>query len=180
MWELYQAAYGEIATTDITREMLYRSEFDEVMADPTYRTTIVRDDAGQPVAMSTFATDIGATRYLSRPYFELRYPQRLASGRIHYVMWIVVSPEFKGRRATWDLARAALAAEAEEGTLLVFDLPESNQPNERGGGAEFFHRVASTIGDVGLESFGASRYYALDFAASEADTPASESERVTT
>lgn len=167
LWELYEVAYERIATDDITRETLFRHEFDEVLADPTYRLTVVHDDDDTPIAMALIATDIAATRYLSVPWFRERYPERLAQGRIHYIMWIVVHPDHQNTRATFELARAGLAPEAEDGTLLVFDLPESNQPNERGGGAELFRRVARTIAEVRLESFGVSRYYALDFAPAE-------------
>lgn len=183
LWELYDLAYEKIAELDITRETLYRHEFDEVMADSTYRTTVVRNDDGAPIAMSVFATDIAVTRYLSIPYFKRTYPERFAAGKIHYVMWILVHPDHQATRATYELARNGLAPEVEDGTLLVFDLPESNQPNEQGGGAEFFHRVAKTIAEVQLESFGVSRYYALDFAqpaASVTDEVFVEAERVNT
>lgn len=183
LWALYDLAYSKIAEEDITRELLFRTEFDEVMADSTYRTTVVRDDGGSPVAMSVIATDIGVTRYLSRPYFERRYPERLASGRVHYVMWAVVHPEHQASRAVFDLIRSGLEPEAEEGTLLVFDLPESNQPNEKGGGAELIYRAAKSFAEVELESFGMSRYYALDFAqppASVTDEVFVEAERVNT
>lgn len=181
LWSLYQTAYAKIAEADITRELLFRSEFDEVMSDSTYRTTVVRADDDSPIAMSVIATDIGVTRYLSRPYFQRLYPDRLASGRIHYVMWAVVHPDHQGSRAVFDLIRAGLQPEAEEGTLLVFDLPESNQPNEEGGGAELIYRAARSFADVELESFGMSRYYALDFAqpaASVSAETAAEAERI--
>ena len=174
LWHLYELSYERIAAVDITRETLFRHEFNEVMADSTYRTTVVRDDDGTPIAMAVIATDIAVTRYLSVPYFRRRYPDRLASGRIHYIMWIIVHPDHQNTRATFELARAGLAPEAEDGTLLVFDLPESNQPNEQGGGAELFRRVAKTIAEVQLESFGVSRYYALDFAPQEDESPLSE------
>ena len=167
LYALYLESYGEMPYTDISREVHLRSEFDAIIGDPSCRTTVVRDDDGSPVAMSTFATEIGVDHFLSRQFFQRHFPDRLADGRVHYVAWIVVHPDFKGLRATWDLARSALAAEAEEGALLVFDLPMTNQRHESGGGAEFFHRVASTVSEVELKVFGATRFYALDFAGAE-------------
>ena len=163
LWALYVAAYDRIATADITRETLFRSEFNEVMADPTNKTCVVRDD-GVPVSMITIATDIASTRYLSRAYFETRDPDRLAQGLVHYVMWVVTHPDHQGRRATFELARGSLTPESHLGALLVFDLPESNQPNEKGGGAELLYRLAQMVGPVSLQVHGGSRYYALDFA----------------
>ena len=164
LWELYTRAYVKIAEEDVSRETLYRSEFDDVMADPTYRTTVVRDDDNQPIAMAVVATDISVTRYRSVPYFRRHYPDRMAEGRVHYIMWVVVHPDHQAGSASWELARAGFSSEVDEGALLVFDLPESNQGSDEGGVVELFRRVASSIAEVELESFGRSRYYALDFA----------------
>ena len=172
--ELYLLSYGEIPYTDVSREVHLRSEFDSIIGDPACRTTVVWDDDATPVAMSTFATEIGLDHFLSRQFFLRHYPDRLKDGKVHYVAWIVVHPDFKGLRATWDLARSALATEAEEGALLVFDLPTTNQRHESGGGAEFFHRVASTVSEVDLKVFGATRFYALDFAPQQAAVSATD------
>lgn len=164
LWNLYSLAYDKIAEQDVSREILFRSEFDEVMADPTYRITVVRDDDNEPIAMAVVATDIAVTRYLSVPYFRKNYPDRFAEGRIHYIMWVVVHPDHQAGRASWELARAGFAPEVADGALLVFDMPASNQTQDQGGVVELFRRVANSIAEVELESFGASRYYALDFA----------------
>jgi hypothetical protein len=162
-WHLYEVSYLPIAASDPSRELLFRSEFDSVLADPTNRITVLRDE-NRPIAMSVAATDIGATRYLSRAFFERAYPERMAAGLVHYVMWIVVHPDHQASEALFHLARAGLAQEQEEGALVVFDVPESNQADERGGAAELIMRLARLCGPVNLESFGVTRYYALDFA----------------
>lgn len=178
-WELYEVSYLPLAASDPSRELLFRSEFDAVLADPTNRITVLRDE-NRPIAMSVSATDIGATRYLSRPFFEQMYPDRMAAGLVHYVMWIVVHPDHQASKALFDLARAGLAQEQEEGALVVFDLPESNQAVEHGGAAELLMRLARLLGPVSLKSFGVTRYYALDFApiATEIVPPAVDGERV--
>jgi hypothetical protein len=179
-WQLYEVSYLPLASSDPSRELLFRSEFDAVLADPTNRITVLRDE-NRPIAMSVAATDIGATRYLSRPFFERMYPERMAAGLVHYVMWIVIHPDYQASNATFQLARAGLAQEQEEGALVVFDVPESNQPGERGGAAELIARLAGMLGPVSLESFGVTRYFALDFApvATEAVPAPAEGERVT-
>lgn len=167
LWRLYDAAYVSLASESVTREQLFRSEFDELMADPSNRVWVVREE-NRPVSMSLIATDIAATRYLSRGFFERHYPERFAAGLVHYVMWVVAHPDYQTSPAIFELARGGLSVEQEEGALLVFDLPENNQPNEAGGGAELLFRLAQMIGPVDLASFGASRYYALDFSPAEA------------
>jgi hypothetical protein len=61
------------------------------------------------------------------------------------------------------MARQAMAIEAREGSLLVFDMPETNQPNEQGGAAELMFRMARQVGGAQLVPLTVQRYYALDF-----------------
>jgi hypothetical protein len=180
LWHLYEVAYEPLAAADVTRETLYRSEFDALLADPTNRIWVVRDE-NRPVAMSLIATDIGSTRYLSRAYFSRVDPERSAAGLVHYVMWVVSHPDYQSGTAIFDLARGGLAVEADEGALLVFDLPESNQPNQEGRGAELLYRLAQMVAPVSLQEHGMSRYYALDFApvATEDAAAPADGERVT-
>ncbi len=167
LWELYEASYERLSAVDITRETLFRSEFEETLADPSNRVWVVRED-NRPVSMALIATDIASTRYLSRAYFDRSAPERMAAGLVHYIMWVVTHPDHQGGQATFELARGALAVESSEQALLVFDLPESNQPNQDGGGAELFYRLAQMVGPVSLQAHGGSRYYALDFATIDA------------
>ena len=92
LWDLYNTAYEPQAAADPTRETLFRSEFDAVLADPTNRVFVLRVE-NRPIAMSVSATDIGSTRYLSRAYFERHFPEQMAAGLVHYIMWIVIHPD---------------------------------------------------------------------------------------
>ena len=65
------------------------------------------------------------------------------------------------------LARQAMAVEAREGALLVFDMPEENQPRAEGGAAELMYRMAKTVGGATLMPLTVQRYYALDFSRNE-------------
>lgn len=62
------------------------------------------------------------------------------------------------------LARQALAAEAAEGALLVFDVPDIHQPGQNGGASELLFRMAQLVGEVELLPLSTQRYFALDFA----------------
>ncbi|MFM7258753.1 MAG: hypothetical protein ACKO1E_09230 [Acidimicrobiaceae bacterium] len=79
------------------------------------------------------------------------------------------------------LARQALTAEARDGALLVFDIPEVHQPEAKGGAAELLFRMAKLVGDVELLPLSTQRYFALDFAklpANEVDQLSSPDELV--
>jgi len=163
LWALYQAAYANVAEVTVTHEMLDRFEFDDQLLDATNRAWVVWADI-TPIAMTLVATDVRRTRWLSEHYFRAHFPEHFAAGRVHYVVWAVVNPEYVARGASIFMARQAMAVEAREGSLLVFDLPEINQPNSGGGAAELMLRMAKMVGEAQLLTLTTQRYYALDFA----------------
>ncbi|MGD9703774.1 MAG: hypothetical protein AB7Q42_18150 [Acidimicrobiia bacterium] len=173
LWALYERAYVRTAEQAVTREQLYRTEFEAAVSDVSNRVWVVWADE-QPVAMALIATDVAATRYLSRAYLERNFPERLARGEVHYILWTVVDRNYAAKGAILRLARGALALEAQDEALLIFDAPESNQPNETGGIAELALRLGRMVGTAELRPLEVQRYYALDFAGSIADEEPSE------
>ena len=165
LWDLYQHAYVGVAARAVTHEMLDHLEFNDQLGDSTNRVWVVWDDT-VPVAMTLVATDVRRTRWLSEQYFRVYFPDHFSAGRVHYVVWAVVDPAFTTRGASMFLARQAMAAEAREGSLLVFDMPEEHQPNPGGGAAELMYRMAKMVGGATLLPLTVQRYYALDFAQS--------------
>lgn len=168
LWKLYETAYRRTAESSASREMLYRSEFEAAVGDPTNRLWVLWADA-EPVAMVLIATDIAATRYLSAPYFERHFAEHSQRGAVHYILFVVVHPRFAAKGALARMARDVLGTEATEGVLLVFDSPEYNQPNDDGGAALMMERLAKMVTTgAPLVPLDVSRYYGIDFAASSA------------
>ncbi|TSA54170.1 MAG: hypothetical protein D4R44_02105 [Actinobacteria bacterium] len=169
LWSLYARAYLRTAENSVTHEMLDRLEFNDQLGDPTNRAWVVWEDS-IPVAMTLVATDVKRTRWLSEQYFKHNFPDKFHAGLVHYVVWAVVDPSYVVRGASIFMARQAMAVEAREGALLVFDMPEDNQPNATGGAAELMRRMARMVGEAQLLPLTVQRYYALDFAVSNAPT----------
>jgi len=142
--------------------MLDRDEFNDQLGDSTNRACVVWED-NDPIAMTLIATDIKRTRWLSEHYFKQHFPEKFKLGRVHYVVWAVVDPAYVTRGVSIFMARQAMAVEAREGSLLVFDMPEENQPNATGGAAELMRRMARMVGEAELLPLTVQRYYALDF-----------------
>jgi hypothetical protein len=151
-----------LAQETVTHEMLDREEFNDQLGDSTNRAWVVWED-NDPIAMTLIATDIKRTRWLSEHYFKQHFPEKFRLGRVHYVVWAVVNPGYVTRGASIFMARQAMAVEAREGSLLVFDMPEENQPNAGGGAAELMRRMARMVGEADLLPLTVQRYYALDF-----------------
>jgi hypothetical protein len=168
LWELYELAYRKTAEESASREMFFRSEFDTAIADSSNRLWVLWAD-DQPVAMVLIATDIGATRYLSQPYFERHYTDHIRRGAVHYILFVVVHPRYAAKGALTRMARDVLGIEAAEGVLLVFDSPEINQPGDDGGIALMMERLANmVVGGAPLVPLDVSRYFCIDFAATSA------------
>lgn len=169
LWILYKRAYINTVEMTVTHEMLDRFEFDDHLLDATNRAWVVWDDT-RPIAMTLVSTDVRRTRWLSEHYFKTHFPEKFERGQVHYVVWAVVDPDFVARGASIFMARHAMTMESREGSLLVFDLPETNQPNADGGAAELMLRMAKMVGEAELITLTTQRYYALNFAPT--DTPA--------
>jgi hypothetical protein len=161
LWSFYRRAYEGNPLHPFT-ELVNRSEFDECLLNPTNRVWVVWE-SDQPVVMTLITTDITSTRWLNVDYFRRHHTERMRKGLVHYVMWVVVDSSVELRGANLALAKEALSAEARDGALLVFDLPDSHQPSEHGGAAELMLRMARMVGEVRLLPLSAQRFYALDF-----------------
>ncbi len=162
LWEFYKRAYAGNPILPTT-ELVNRAEFDDALLNSTNRVWVVWE-GDRPVVMTLIATDIASTRWLNAEYFRRHHADRMARGQVHYVMWVVVDPDVELRGANVALAKEALTAEARDGALLVFDLPDTHQPDDAGGAAELMLRMAKIVGEVQLVPLATVRYYALDFA----------------
>jgi len=165
LWALYEAAYLPMSDQSPSHEMLFRDEFDDALREPSNRIWVLWDDEA-PVAMGLIATDIAHTRYLSRSYFDGRFPDHARRGAVHYIMLLVVHPVYAARGAIVRIAREVLQREAADGALLVFDAPEVHQSGAGGGFAEMMDRAAKAfVGAAPVLHLGTSYYFAVDLAA---------------
>jgi Acetyltransferase (GNAT) family len=180
LWGLYELAYRKTAEESASREMFYRHEFDAAIADSSNRLWVLWAD-DEPVAMVLIATDIGATRYLSQPFFEHHFTDHARRGAVHYILFVVVHPRYAAKGALTRMARDVLGTEAAEGVLLVFDSPEINQPRDEGGVALMMERLANmVVSGAPLVPLDVSRYFCIDFAATSAyiEEPETKAARV--
>lgn len=168
LWEFYRRAHAVNPPMPFT-EVVNRSEFDDALLNSTNRVWVVWED-NRPVVMTLIATDITSTRWLNAEYFRTNHAERMRKGLVHYVMWVVVDASVELRGANIALAKEALAAEARDGALLVFDLAESKQPNDKGGAAELMLRMAKMVGEVSLLPLAAQRFYALEFSSTPTES----------
>jgi hypothetical protein len=169
LWALYEIAFDPIAEAAVSREVLRRTEFEEVLRDPSFRVWLLWD-GDEPIGMSVIATDLANSRYLSSAYFETRYPTHFRNGTVHYIYWVVVHPGREARGAIISLAKKCLALEADEGALLVFDTPETNERSVGGGFVRMMERLAQMVGAAApVQLLEVQRYYAIDLSEAQLD-----------
>lgn len=174
LWDFYRRAYLANPLSPFS-EVVNRSEFDDALLNSTNRVWVVWED-NRPVVMTLIATDISTTRWLNAEYFRRHHTERMRRGLVHYVMWVVVDESVAVRGANISLAKEALAAEARDGALLVFDLPETKQDSDSGGAAELMLRMGQMVGEVSLLPLATQRYFALDFSTAHTPDPTRASE----
>jgi hypothetical protein len=96
-WRLYNDAFDELRATAVQRHVMYRHEFDEVMADERVMKYVGLE--GEPAIMTglaTFTNDLDAMPLISPEYFARRWPDRYAERRIWYIGFFAVHPEHRG------------------------------------------------------------------------------------
>jgi hypothetical protein len=141
LWALYDVAFEAADEQAVSRQRLYRHEFDAELESATTRVWVVWNDS-LPVAMTAVATDLSANSWVNDAYLAQRFPEHHARGAVHYCLFLLVHPDFRRSRALSMLTRAGFGAEAGERAVVVFDCPQSNQPFEGFGLADVMERLA--------------------------------------
>jgi hypothetical protein len=98
-WKLYVDAFEELNHLAVQRHLMYRNEFDEVMADTRVDKVLTLDDAGALAGVATFTNELDAVPLIAPQYFEHHWPEHYASKRIWYIGFVAVAPAAQGSGA---------------------------------------------------------------------------------
>jgi ribosomal protein S18 acetylase RimI-like enzyme len=94
--QIYRDAFAPLEIRSPARQSLSDEEFRHEMADPSVLKFVAIDGRDEIVGMSIVATDLSTVPWISVPYFEHRYPEHVAEGRIYYFGALLVRPELQG------------------------------------------------------------------------------------
>jgi hypothetical protein len=94
-WALYSKAFNELRTEAVQRHVMYRDEFDQLMADERVLKFRPVDDTapGHVPALATFTNDLTAVPLISPHYFAHRWPELFDQHRIWYNPFFAIAPE---------------------------------------------------------------------------------------
>jgi hypothetical protein len=90
-WTLYFDAFEELNTLAVQRHLMWRWEFDDVMADARIRKYLALDDTGRLVGLSAYTNDLHAVPLISPAYFRRHYPAEYAAGQVWYCEFVAVT-----------------------------------------------------------------------------------------
>jgi hypothetical protein len=93
MYNLYQGAFGPLTTLAAARHVLTAEEFSAEMADERLEKYVAWSDDGQPVGITTLATDLAAIAWISPEYYAAAYPEHFARGAVFYLGITCVSKQ---------------------------------------------------------------------------------------
>ncbi len=96
-WQVYNRAFEELRTAAVQRHLMYRQEFDEVMADQRVRKYrgVDPSDPDRMTALATFTNELAAMPLISPEYFEHRWPELYAGRRIWYIGFFAIDPDYR-------------------------------------------------------------------------------------
>jgi hypothetical protein len=131
-WALYSEAFKDLNAFAVQRHLMYRNEFDEVMADVRIEKYLALDDGGTILrGLSTYTNDLGAMPLISPPYFERRWPQLYADRKIWYCGFVAVQDDKAAARAFGELVEAMYLVAATQNGIIGLDFCRHNDEIRR-------------------------------------------------
>jgi len=126
-WNLYLEAFEELNALAAQRHLMYRSEFDEVMQDTRIDKYLAIDENdGRLVGISCYTNNLSAIPLIAPQYFERRWPEHYAAGRIWYIVFVAVSPQAQGREAFAQMSEQMYLVAATQNGMVGLDLCSYN------------------------------------------------------
>jgi hypothetical protein len=127
VWALYREAFDELRTTAVQRHLMYRSEFDDVMADTRVDKYIELDDADRPHGLATFTNRLESMPLISLDYFQHRWPVAFGELRIWYVGFVAVHPTARATGVFERLVEAMCRAAVVGRGMIAMDICRRNE-----------------------------------------------------
>lgn len=90
-WQLYLEAFSDLNAMTVQRHLMHRHEFDDVAGDLLVQKWLAVDDDGRIMGLSTYTNELQAMSLISPAYFERRWPELFAAGKIWYCGFVAVA-----------------------------------------------------------------------------------------
>lgn len=125
-WTVYSAAFDELRSTAVHRQVMYRNEFDDVIGDQRILKYVGWDDTGEVRALATATNQLRSMPLISPEYFERRWPVLFAENRIWYWWFAAVHPEARGSGIFEHLVGSLYQTAADDHGIVALDMCRRN------------------------------------------------------
>jgi ribosomal protein S18 acetylase RimI-like enzyme len=123
LFDLYLRAFDSLRTTAAAQHMMTLDYFADVLADKRVTKHLVTDLERN--------NDLTAYPYVSPDYFAHRWPEEYAQGRVWYVGFLAVDPDYQGTGAVAHLVGSICQAVSETGGVVGLDVCGYNEQSLR-------------------------------------------------
>jgi len=128
-WSLYHEAFNHLNAHAVQRHMMYRGEFDDVMADKRIDKYLSLDETDSMSGMATYTNDLDAVPLISPAYFERRWPVLYAERRIWYCGFVAIHPKAQAATAFGELVGEMYRVAATQNGIISLDMCRFNDAN---------------------------------------------------
>ncbi|MBB2944083.1 hypothetical protein FB565_003812 [Actinoplanes lutulentus] len=109
-WAFYQETFSDLAILAVNRHLMYRHEFDELMADKRADKYVAIDSDGGIVGLGVMTNELDAVPLISPKYFEYHWPDLFEERRLFYVVFVGASVGTRGAGVFISLLRSMYKA----------------------------------------------------------------------
>lgn len=161
-WTLYYNAFVELNALAVQRHLMYRDEFNEVMADPRIQKYLAYDANGRLLGLSVYTNDLFAWPLVAPAYFERRWPKLYAANKIWYCGFVAADRDAGHNTAFADLVEAMCLTAANAGGIIMLDFCRFNDTDHHMSRVVrlMLHRIT---GDVRAERADEQNFWIYEF-----------------
>ncbi|GAA4971535.1 hypothetical protein [Actinoplanes utahensis] len=125
-WDFYSNCFNDLRVLAVNRHLMYRHEFDEVMADQRIDKHVALDDDGV-AGMGTITNDLEAVPLVSADYFQYHWPELYEQRRLFYCLFAGSAVGRRSRGVFVALQRSMYAPIEEVDGKVFFDICSWNE-----------------------------------------------------
>ena len=126
-WDFYSDCFNDLRVLAVNRHLMYRHEFEGVMADKRIGKYVALDDDDTVVGMGTLTNDLEAVPLISADYFRYHWPELYEQRRLYYCLFAGSALGQRGRGVFVALQKAMYAPIGEVKGNVFFDICSFNE-----------------------------------------------------
>ncbi len=126
-WDFYLECFNDLRVLAANRHLLYRDEFDDLMADTRVPKYVALDAEETVVGLAAMTTELDAISLIAPEYFEYHWPELYRENRIFYVSFVGADRGTRGAGVFIALLRRMYQPIGEVDGKVVVDICSYNE-----------------------------------------------------